>query len=153
MKVLVTQSCPTFCDPMDCSQPDSTVHGIFQARVLEWVAICSSRGSSWTRNGTCISYVSCIGRQILYHCASWEACPKSFSLPGYRVQTPCSRWDISRGPSCSRPPTGSAEAHLRLTQFSFLAVLSPCIHSHTDVDSQGYSPIKSWAQQKRDVHV
>ena len=35
----VTQSCPTLCDPMDCSLPDSSIHGIFQARVLEWVAI------------------------------------------------------------------------------------------------------------------
>ena len=39
VKVLVTQSCLTFCDPMDCSPPDSSVHGILQARVLEWVAI------------------------------------------------------------------------------------------------------------------
>ena len=42
----VTQSCPTLCDPMDCSLPGSSVHGIFQARVLEWVAISFSRGSS-----------------------------------------------------------------------------------------------------------
>ena len=42
----VTQSCPTFCDPMDCSPPGSSVHGIFQARILEWVAISFSRGSS-----------------------------------------------------------------------------------------------------------
>ena len=79
---LVAHSCLILCDSMDYSLPGSTVHGISQARVLEWVAICSSRESSWTRNGTCISYVSCIGRRILYHCASWEACPKSFSLPG-----------------------------------------------------------------------
>ena len=49
----VAQSCPTLCDPMDCSLPRSSVHGIFQARVLEWVAISFSRGSSrprdWTR--------------------------------------------------------------------------------------------------------
>ena len=38
----VTQSCPTLCDPMDCSLPGSSVHGIFQARVLEWVAIAFS---------------------------------------------------------------------------------------------------------------
>ena len=42
----VAQSCPTLCDPMDCSPPGSSVHGIFQARVLEWVAISFSRGSS-----------------------------------------------------------------------------------------------------------
>ena len=46
----VTQSCPTLCNPMDCSLPGSSVHGIFQARVLEWGAIAFSRGSSWPRS-------------------------------------------------------------------------------------------------------
>ena len=45
--VLVTQSCLTLCNPTDCSLPGSSVHGISQARILEWVAISSSRGSSW----------------------------------------------------------------------------------------------------------
>ena len=44
--VLVTQSCPTLADPIDCSPPGSCVHEIFQARILEWVAISFSRGSS-----------------------------------------------------------------------------------------------------------
>ena len=44
--MLVAQSCPTFCDPMDCIPPGSTVHGILQARTLEWFAISFSRGSS-----------------------------------------------------------------------------------------------------------
>ena len=44
--VLVTQLCPALCDPMDCSLPGSSVHGILQARLLEWVAMPSSRGSS-----------------------------------------------------------------------------------------------------------
>ena len=51
---------PTLCDPMDCSFPISFVHGIFQARMLEWLAISSSRGSSCPRDWTCFSYVSCI---------------------------------------------------------------------------------------------
>ena len=46
MKSEVAQSCHTLCDPMDCSPPGSYVHGIFQARILEWVAISFSRGSS-----------------------------------------------------------------------------------------------------------
>ena len=50
MKVLVAQSCPTVCDPMDCSPPGSSVHGILQARILEWVAIPFSRGSSQLRD-------------------------------------------------------------------------------------------------------
>ena len=54
------QSCPTLCNPMDCITPGSSVHGIFQARILEWVAISSSRGSSKPRDQTRISCVSCI---------------------------------------------------------------------------------------------
>ena len=63
-KVLVSQSCPTLCDPMDCSPPGSFVHEISQVRILEWVATASSRGSSQPRDQTRISYVSCIGRII-----------------------------------------------------------------------------------------
>ena len=58
--LLVTQSYPILSDPMDCSSPGSSVNGISQARVLEWVAILSSRGSSWPRNWTHISYDFCI---------------------------------------------------------------------------------------------
>ena len=50
--VLVTQSCPTLCDPMDCSPPGSSVHEIFHERILEWVAISFSRGSSQPRDRT-----------------------------------------------------------------------------------------------------
>ena len=60
----VAQSCLTLCDPVDCSPPCSSVHGIFQARVLEWVAFSFSRGSSQPRDQSHISY---IGSQILYH--------------------------------------------------------------------------------------
>ena len=61
------------CDPMDCSPPGSSVHGILQARILEWVAMPSSRRSSQPRDGTHVSCVSCIGRRILYHCTTSEA--------------------------------------------------------------------------------
>ena len=86
-----TQSCLTLCDPMDCSPPGFSVHGIIQARTLRWVAISlSSRFSQprdWTHN-------SCISRQILYHWAAREAHPtdyickwwdwKGFNLPVYK---------------------------------------------------------------------
>ena len=52
VSVKVAQSCLTLCDPMDCSLPGSSVHGIFQARILEWVAVPSSRGSSQPRDRT-----------------------------------------------------------------------------------------------------
>ena len=54
----VAQSCQTLCDPMDCSLPGSSVHGIFQARVLEWIAISFSRGSSWLRDWTQVSRIA-----------------------------------------------------------------------------------------------
>ena len=60
------QSCPTLYDPTDCSQPGSSVHGILQARILEWVAISYSKEFSQPRDGTRISYISCTDRQILY---------------------------------------------------------------------------------------
>ena len=61
------QSSLTLCDPMDYSSPGSSVHGILQVRVLEWVARLFSRGSSQPRDGTRVSYVSCVDRRILYH--------------------------------------------------------------------------------------
>ena len=61
------QSCPTLYNPMDCSPLGSSVHGIFQAKILEKVAIYYSRGSS------CVSCISCISRQILHYWAIWEA--------------------------------------------------------------------------------
>ena len=71
VKVKVAQLCPTFCDPMDCSLPGSSVHGILQA-ILEWVAVAFSRGSSQPRDGTrypalqpmislCLAYISSLG--------------------------------------------------------------------------------------------
>ena len=75
-----TQLCSTLCDPMDYSPPGSSVHGVFQARLLEWVAISFSRGSSWPRDWTWISCTSLIGRQILYHCTTWEAQDLQYDL-------------------------------------------------------------------------
>ena len=54
----VAQSCPTLCNPVDCSPPDSSVHRILQARILEWVAISFSRGSSQPRDRSQISCVA-----------------------------------------------------------------------------------------------
>ena len=55
-------SCLTLCDPLDYSLPGFSVHGILQARILEWVAISFSRGSHQPRDQTRVSYVSCISR-------------------------------------------------------------------------------------------
>ena len=58
----VAQSCPTLCDPVDCRPPGSSVHGILQAGILEWVAISFSRGSSWPRDWTQVSRIA--GRRL-----------------------------------------------------------------------------------------
>ena len=71
-----------FCDPTDCSPPGSSLHGISQARILEWVVVSFSRGSFWPSDWTC---VSCIGRLILHCWAIREA-------PYYTVGP---RWSIS----------------------------------------------------------
>ena len=63
----VAQSCPTLCNPMDCSLPGCFVHGILRARTLEWVAISFSQGSLWPEDQTHIFSGFCTGRQILYH--------------------------------------------------------------------------------------
>ena len=67
----VAQLCPTLCDPVDCSLLGSSIHGIFQARVLEWVAISFSRGSSQTRDQTWVFRI--IGRLFTDH----ESIPKT----------------------------------------------------------------------------
>ena len=72
-RCVCAQLCLTLCHPMDCSLPGFSLPGIFQARILEWVAISSSRGSPQTRGqsaGSCVSYLA---RQLLYHWATWEA--------------------------------------------------------------------------------
>ena len=70
MCMWVAQSCPTLCNPMDCSPPGSSVHEIIQARVLEWVAIPFSRGSSQTRHQT---LVFCIAERFFTIWATGEA--------------------------------------------------------------------------------
>ena len=57
---------------MDYILPGLSVHGVLQARILEWVAMPSSRGSSRPRDRTRVSYISCIGRQVLYTSATWH---------------------------------------------------------------------------------
>ena len=62
----VARSCPTLCDPMDCSPPGSSVHGIFRQECWNRFVISSFRRSSQSKDRACISCTSCIDRQILY---------------------------------------------------------------------------------------
>ena len=66
------QLCPTLCNPMDHSVPGSSVHGILQARILEWVIMPSCKGSFWPGDGT---HVSCVAGRFFTHWATWEAQP------------------------------------------------------------------------------
>ena len=67
--MLLFQSCPTLCDSVDCSLPDSSAHGILQARILEWVSMPPSRGSSLPRDGSS----SALAGGFLTTSAIWEA--------------------------------------------------------------------------------
>ena len=96
--------CPTLFDPINCSPLVSSVHGISQARLLDWVAISSFKGSSQPRGQT---HVSSIGRWILYHCTSWEAHP---SDQIYVVVQPSSRVQL-----CVTPWTAAGWVSLSLT--------------------------------------
>ena len=76
---LATAKCPTLCDPMDCSLWGSSVHGIFQARVLEWVAISFSRTSSWPRDWTPVSCIA--GRHFILYATREALGNNSQNLP------------------------------------------------------------------------
>ena len=85
------QSCPTLCDPMDCSLPGSSLHGILQARVLEWVAISFSRGSSLLRDWT---RVSCIPGRSFNLWATREASLCNSSFWGAMLQIVACCWPL-----------------------------------------------------------
>ena len=79
---VVTKTCPILCNPMDCNQPGSSVCEISQARILEWVAISSSRRPSWLRDQT---RVSCTGTRILYLWATRDSLNVSLALINFPV--------------------------------------------------------------------
>ena len=91
VKVLVPQSCPILWDPTDSSQPESSVHGILQARILEWVAISFSRGSSRFRDWT---WVFCIAGRFFTIWATRDApCQGSPpAVPSYSSSGDLSAW-------------------------------------------------------------
>ena len=88
---------------MDCSLPGSSVHWVLQAGVLEQVATSYSRASSQLRDRTCISWISCIGRWILYHCSTWA----QFSFSHYShklfIRIPLGLWNSTSLLLLSKP--------------------------------------------------
>ena len=101
----VTQSCPTLCDPMDCSLSGFSVHGIFQARVLEWIAISFSRGSSRPRNRTQVSRIA--GRLFTVWATLYGDQPRQH----IKKQ---SHYFINQGPSSQGYGFASTSLYLRL---------------------------------------
>ena len=85
MKVIskseVTQSCPTLSDPMDCSPPGSPLHGISQARILEWFALSFSRGSSQPRDQICLLHWQADSLLLSYLAAAAAAAKSLQSCP------------------------------------------------------------------------
>ena len=103
-----------FVTPRTHSPPGSSIYGILQARILEWVAISSSKGSSWHRDWTRTSCVSCVGRWVLYHRATWEAndVAPPFSLETLLPETWAARDEaqVPRGCYARRKPRRMEEA-------------------------------------------
>ena len=97
----VTKLCPTLCNPMDCSPPGFSVHGIFQARILEWVAISYSRRSSQPSDQTRISHVSCISS--LYHSATCEAPADPRGMYRYIYEGMCTKAQRERQMEALKP--------------------------------------------------
>ena len=89
MVAAASQQCPTLCHPMNNSLPGSSVHGILLARILEWGAISYSRGSSQPRDQTQVSYISCAGRQLLYHQHHLGRLLRPWDSPGTNTGVGC----------------------------------------------------------------
>ena len=98
-----TQCCLTLCDPIDCSLPGSSVHGIFQVRLLEQFTISYSKGSYPLRDRTHVSCVSYVSRQTLYHCATWEALSILHTIY-YFIDTILWNGDLPSGSAVKNPP-------------------------------------------------
>ena len=128
---------------MDCSTPGSSVPKILQARILEWVAMSSSRGSFWPRDQSCSFGISCTDRWILYHCATWEAQIGMLLLFSYSVVS-VSLWphglQHARIP-CPSPAPGASSNSCPLSRWcqpttSFSVIpFSPCLQSSPASDS------------------
>ena len=83
----VTQSCSTLCDPMDCSLSSSSVHGISQARTVEWIATPFSRESSWSRSQTQVSCI--VGQFFTIWVPSYLLFPSPKTIGGVKGEGVC----------------------------------------------------------------
>ena len=129
------QSCSTLYDPMDCSQPSSSVHGIFQASILEWVATTSSRASSWLRDLTWISCVSCF---LNWPAGSLPLAPPGKPLSFHVCVKSLSRVQLCDPMDCS-PPGSSVHGILQARILESVAISF----------SRGSSQPRDWTRVSR----
>ena len=120
MRAKSLQLCPVLCNPMDCSLSGSPVHGILQARRVEWVAKSYSRGYSLPRDQTCNSFVSHIGRQVLYYYCHLDSV--QFSSVAQLYLTLCHPMD------CSTPSFPVYHKLLELAQLMSIVSETPSNH-------------------------
>ena len=125
---IVAKLCPTlYCDPMDCSPPGSSVHGILQARTLEWVVIFFSRGSSRPRDRTHVSGLAV------------DSLPVSHSLISYCQPTPSpsptTSRETSQGSHWGAAPRGVTGTHFLIRGYGWgqIQPLTPTTHLPSDV--------------------
>ena len=132
----ITKSCPTLCNPTNFNPLGLSVHGILQARILEWVAISSSRVSSPPRGGIGVSCISCTGRWILYHWATWEARFKykvysNLTLEGTETETLVHISNIKNYVTCM------PEIQNQISWFLILFILTQHAYCHIQLKNQG----------------
>ena len=120
---LIAQLCPTLCDPIDCSPPSSSVHGISLARRLEWVAISFCRGSSQSRDGT---EVSCIVGRFFSDWDTREACGFRYlaAAAAKSLQSCPTLWDSIDGSPPGSPVPGILQA--RTLEWVAISFSSAC---------------------------
>ena len=135
------QSSLTLQDPMDCSPPGSSVHGIFQVKNIRAGYHFLLRGSSWPKNWTWVSYISCTGRQILYRWATGEAPENKYRKSKNRDQL-------------KRPRGVTRGRHCPLKKVEIFTKLFPQL-GHQLLRMQKYfKTFDIWNQsQHRDIHI
>ena len=169
----VPQSCLTLCDPMDCSPPGSSVHGILQARILEWVAISFSRGSSQARDRTQVSRIA--GRRFNLW-ATREAQKKVKVKSLSRVQLFVTPWiaahqaPLSMGFSMQeywsglpfpspgdfpdpgiKPRSRALQPDAGSQQMTAYQTMSPLTYRHTNSKLKIFAFLSGWKKQKKNI--
>ena len=118
----VAQSCPALGDLLNCSPPGSSERGIFQARTLRWIAISSTRGSSWPRNWTHVSWVFCIAGRFFTAEASGKPLLAPCSSTKYERKCSCSFVSDSLWPMDQSPPGSSVHEILQEKILEWVAI-------------------------------